>query len=122
MEWPYKHFSEKEMACSHCGVMHMEPEFMWKLEALRQELGVIMFTHSGFRCDEFEKQIGGSGANHPKGMAWDGQIKALSVGAVIRAAIGMGFTGIGIKAHGPKEGRYIHLDTVHDSLTVWTYA
>ena len=119
MDWVFPHFTQKELACPCCGACEMDEAFLWKLEALRQELGVSMLTTSGFRCEKHEAEIGGSGANHPFGKAWDGQITGLLAGDVLPRVIGAGFTGIGLRQHG--SNRFYHFDTRHEVLAVWTY-
>ena len=119
MAWPYKHFSRTELACPCCGTCDMDEDFLWKLEALRRELGVPMVTTSAYRCEKHEAAVGGSGANHPTGKAWDGQIRGLHPFDVMRKIMGAGFTGIGLRQHG--SNRFYHLDTSHEIPTVWTY-
>ncbi len=85
------------------------------------EISVPMYTNSAYRCAKHEKAVGGSGANHPKGMAWDGRIPMVSPGIIVPLAFHMGFTGVGIRAHGPLASQYVHLDTVHGKPAFWTY-
>ena len=44
-------FSEKELACSHCGISAMDKEFLNLLDTLRSEFGPMMVS-SGYRCPE----------------------------------------------------------------------
>ena len=65
-----KWFSSKEMQCSHCGMEQMSHEFMRRLDFVRQAYGKPLVVTSGFRCEAWDKEIGGKG-NHPTGEAAD---------------------------------------------------
>lgn len=65
-----KYFTDKEMACSHCGMEMMSREFMRRLDFVRTAFGKPLIVTSGYRCPEWDKEIGGKG-NHPTGEAAD---------------------------------------------------
>ena len=48
----YKYFKDSELQCSHCGEVHMDEEFMRKIEALRESLGFPFVVSSAYRCKE----------------------------------------------------------------------
>jgi len=117
MSWKY--FTEEEMACKHCGKRGIDPIFMTLLEKAREIAGIPFVINSGYRCDEYDKQIGGEG-NHNQGLASD--ITALSsqqrfriVAALIRA----GFNRLGIGKN------FIHADICKDEdkppTVMWLY-
>lgn len=118
-----KHFSTAELACKCCGKIAMTKEFLVKLEQLREEFGEPMILSSAYRCDAQNAKFSG-GPAHPSGQAVDVLIHGASAWRLLRLALPLGFTGIGLNQKGPKEKRFIHLDTFADSKTrptVWTY-
>jgi zinc D-Ala-D-Ala carboxypeptidase len=53
MNWSdYPNFSAQEFNCSHCGQNEMKPEFMAKLQKLRETYGAPMKVTSGYRCPQ----------------------------------------------------------------------
>jgi hypothetical protein len=53
MNWSdYPNFSAQEFNCSHCGQNEMKPEFMAKLQKLRDTYGAPMKVTSGYRCPQ----------------------------------------------------------------------
>jgi hypothetical protein len=70
------------------------------------------------------RQIGA----HTLGCAVDVAISGGEVPRLIHLALQHGFTGFGLKQHGPVAGRYVHLDTVpttHQEIPrpmLWTYS
>ena len=140
-----KYFSEKELACSHCGVAAMNQDFLTALDSLRELYGPLIVT-SGYRCPEhpIEKAKSSGPGAHSTGRAVD---LAVSRGDAYRLLsyifpkpkplyrfIGGGvpdstlvdysepkFTGIGINQKGTS--RFIHLDNITDGVrpTIWSY-
>ena len=100
------HFTEKEMACPCCGQMIIDPEFLFRLEALRRILDIPLVVTSGFRCKKWNTKKKG----HPNSMHMQGKAVDISVNSkkeywkIEDKATRIGFTGIGIY---PK---HIHLD------------
>lgn len=124
LDWSrWSDFSESEFACSHCGEVHMDPEFMDKMQALRDRIGRIVVS-SGYRCPEYNQRISSTGANgpHTTGRAVDVLAGTRKAYHILEDALDLGFTGIGISQ---REGsRFLHLDTLEDSPrpNVWTYS
>jgi len=116
---PWPHFSVEELSCSHCGKMEMDDAFMWKMVGLRKRVGTIFVVTSAYRCEEYDKKFGGKG-NH-QGHAIDFAISLAPAWKVVELAFAYGFTGLGLKQHGPFPKRYIHLDDTHVVNTMWTY-
>jgi uncharacterized protein YcbK (DUF882 family) len=125
--WRWKNFTPREMACRKTGSILVVPRFMDRLQALRTYLKRPLKINSGYRSPEHDRAIGGGG-NHPKGRAADIGIFGDSALDVVIGAEAHGFTGIGVKQHGPLQGRFIHLDDLDDSETrgprphIWSYS
>ena len=112
-----RHFKLSEFDCTHTGENRMEPEFLEKLDNLRDYCGFPFVITSGYRSPshplEAAKEIPGT---HAQGIAAD--IKMTNSAhrySLIKAALDHGFTGIGIA------GTFIHLDTRGTAPVVWTY-
>ena len=119
------HFSEGEMACSHCGMHPMDEGFMKHLNELRNKVGFPLVISSGYRCPEYNAKVSFTGTNgpHTTGMAADIAISGEKAFMVAKAAFQLGFKGIGIAQKGVK--RFIHVDDVvspeHPRPRVWSY-
>lgn len=121
------YFSEQELSCPCCGVNHTKPDFLYKLNNLREECGFPFVVTSAYRCFKYNKEIGGKDRSpHPLGRGID--IHAIGGQAlkVIQLAGKHGFTGIGVNQKGPSKGRFVHLDDMPNELDrsrpwIWTY-
>lgn len=120
-----KYFSEKEMACQHCGATKEDAAFMAKLDALREAYGKPLAVTSGYRCPEhpIEARKAKPGA-HSTGKAVDLAVSHADAHEVLRLAFEMGFKRIGVQQKG--SGRFIHLDTATQeegfpAPTIWSY-
>ena len=101
-----KNFNEMEFACRHCGHVHVEPELVTKLQALRDALGRPITVTSGYRCPVHNRNIGGAAqSRHMQGQAADLVVTGVSPAAVATAADRVGFGGIGIYKSG-----FTHVD------------
>lgn len=123
MDWgKYPNFKAEEFNCRHCGKNEMQPEFMGKLQHLRGIYGKFMTISSGYRCPqhpiEAKKDTPGP---HSTGLACDVAVQGADAHKVLKLALELGFTGIGVQQKGT--GRFIHLDTVVSGArpTVWSY-
>jgi zinc D-Ala-D-Ala carboxypeptidase len=99
---------------------------MDKVEKLRDRLGFALPVTSGYRCPEYNNRVSGTGRTgpHTTGRAIDLGVSHARALELIRMALSMGFTGIGIKQHG--QGRFIHLDDLPDAegqprSHIWSY-
>ncbi len=128
------HFNEDELRCScGCGQMEFSDAAVQKLEDLRVLLNAPLSITSGYRCPEYNASISSSGTNGPHTVTENDNI-AIDIGVsgeksynVLKLAGEMGFTGIGIKQHGPHSGRFIHLDRIVPGghaprPLVWSYS
>lgn len=115
----------------------MAIDFMDLIQAMRADLGFPFVVTSAFRCNEHDKAIGGAGC-HPLGMAIDiachSERAFTLIEAAMKSRLGVYKTlsplmiaGIGIKQHGPFDGRFVHLDALpilrvdHQRPRIWTY-
>lgn len=120
MNWAdYPNFSEVEFRCRHCGKQEMKPEFMQSLQALRSAYGKSLTVTSGYRCQNhpIEKAKPDPGM-HTTGLAADLGVQGSDAVEVLRIALGLGFTGIGVQQKGM--GRFIHLDK-RTVPAIWSY-
>lgn len=118
-------FSRHEFACAHCGRAEMDNDFLWRLQDLRDSYGKPMRVTSGFRCPQhpIEARKAKPGT-HSTGRAVDIAVSRGEAYALLRLAIRMGFTGIGVQQKG--EGRFLHLDDLTSQEgwprpTIWSY-
>jgi len=66
------HFQLSEFACPCCGANEMNSEFVTKLDEVRSlYYRRPLVVSSGYRCQNHENEVGGTGANHPRGIAVD---------------------------------------------------
>ena len=119
----YPNFTEAEFRCRHCGKQEMRPEFMGRLQALRDVYKRPMTITSGHRCPDHpvEKAKAEPGM-HSTGLACDVGVQGADAHELLRLAMHLGFTGIGVQQKGG--GRFIHLDCCTDGFprpTIWSY-
>ena len=124
--WP--NFSFDEVKCSHTGFCFIDPDVMDKLQEIRYEVGPITIS-SAYRAAahpaEAKKVRPGS---HPTGKAFDIVCCLGEAHDILYWAMRLGFTGIGVKQHGPMDKRFLHLDFIEteDNFhaprpTLWSY-
>lgn len=125
LDWSaYPNFSESEFRCKHSGKCEMHPEFMARLQKLRDLYGKPMVITSGYRdkTHPIEARKPGSGGAHTTGRACDVAVRGADAIRIVQLAIQLGFTGIGVQQKGAS--RFIHLDDVTEGLprpTMWSY-
>jgi zinc D-Ala-D-Ala carboxypeptidase len=115
-----KYFNKSEMACKcGCGEVDMDKKFMSKLDLARGMSGTSYVVNSGYRCTNYNAQVGGKpGSAHTKGLASD--IKATESRKrfnIINGLIKAGFNRMGID----KKFIHVDLDTSKDKDVVWIY-
>ena len=125
MNWSWPNFTFDEMACKGSGECEMNPEFMDRLQALRDALGVPLPVTSGYRSREYNARVSTTGRTgpHTTGRAADIHIAGADAHKLIGLAYELGFTGFGVKQSGPWAGRFIHLDDLQGEKRprVWSY-
>ena len=122
------HFTELELACHHCGQMHLTPEFLVELERLRTEFGLPLHITSGWRCPDYNAEISpltSYDGPHTIG-AVDVRIGGWQARTLLEMAIRFGWTGIGVMQHGPYPERFMHLDRLEEvegrpRPWIWSY-
>lgn len=98
----------------------MEP-----LIVMRQLAGFPFRVNSGFRCLHHDREIGGGGS-HTHGIAIDLSTSGIRAYRILDLALECEMQGIGIHQNGPFQGRFIHLDMMHNDAKyprprIWTY-
>ncbi len=101
------HFDSSEFLCrDNCGKVHVDPGLIYLLEKARELIGRPIVIHSGFRCPEHNKAVGGKpNSAHLTGEAAD-IVCAFSADRydLIRTFLTLGVSRIGIGAN------FIHVD------------
>lgn len=127
-----EHFSDDELRCHcGCGVVSMDETFMQRLERMRVAWGRPMVVNSGYRCIPHEANLYKMTIEshvpgfHTKGLAVD---VAFSYGTpltwkFLQLLFQNGFTGIGVRFHGPMKDRCVHMDwgTGDTRPAFWSY-
>ena len=97
-------FSSAEMACSHCGERYIWPEFMDKLQALRDLVGKPLKVLSAHRCSLHNARVGGAPFSQHLRLAVDIDLRGHDRLDVLAKARIVGFTGFGFYTN------FLHLD------------
>jgi zinc D-Ala-D-Ala carboxypeptidase len=121
MNSPFKYFtwSEFDSPDQPGSGKQMNPEFIRKLDAIREAVGFPLIVNSGYRTPAHNAEVGGkSNSAHLRGYAAD--IRAFTDAqkrAIAKAAIAQGITRIGWAR------TYIHLDMdpTLPQRVVWNY-
>jgi zinc D-Ala-D-Ala carboxypeptidase len=123
-----EYFSPVELRC-HCGKCdsegkEMNEEFMKKLIALRERLDFPFVISSAYRCLSYNARISqAKNSAHTTGRAVDIVVRGEKALQVVKEAIALGFTGIGVKQK--DIGRFIHLDDLqapdYPRPSIWSY-
>lgn len=114
--WP--NFQEWEFTCSHTGKADMNELFMFKLQRLRDVLGIPLVITSGFRDPTHPVEAAKDAPGvHTLGRAVDIAADGHKKYVILRTAMSLGFTGFGIAK------TFIHLDDWDEPPrpNVWTY-
>jgi zinc D-Ala-D-Ala carboxypeptidase len=123
MNWAdYPYFTKAEFDCKHTGKNEMQPEFMAKLQLLREKYGKPMIITSGYRhwTHPVEARKGHTTGEHTRGTCCD---IACTSGAdryrIVQLALQLSFPRIGIAKN------FIHLGIGGPGLpspTIWDYS
>ncbi len=110
------------------GFMHMDEDFIHKLECLREVCVFPFIITSGYRSPEYNDYVSHTGTSgpHTTGHAVDIKVSGEDALIMISLARQHGFTGIGIKQKGDYAHRFVHLDDLPYNSNrprphVWTY-
>lgn len=113
-----KFFELSEFDCSETGDNEMVPEFLERLDQLREACGFPFHITSGFRAPSHsaEKDKPNGPGTHSRGIAAD---IAVSNGeqrmVLISTALSMGFSGIGVAK------TFVHVDIRKTTPVLWSY-
>ena len=112
-----RYFKIEEFDCQETGKNEMDPDFLEKLDELRERCGFPFTITSGYRDPshsiEAKKSKPGT---HAHGIAADIQVTNGSQRYILLThAFQMGFAGIGIA------DTFIHVDSRDTQPVVWTY-
>ncbi|MBO6782246.1 MAG: DUF882 domain-containing protein [Alphaproteobacteria bacterium] len=122
-------FTRREMTCRcGCGRADMDGNFMDFLQAVRARTGP-MHVNSGYRCPAHNARVSATGANgpHTTGRAADIRCSGAFAHRLVREAVILGATGIGVAQQGPHESRFVHIDTLTPAEAtgcrpwIWSY-
>ena len=117
----WTNFTTVELACQHCSATNPNPEFielMDKIQELRDVVGFSLPITSGYRCPDHPIEARKASPGHHTSAAVDVGVYGERAYTVLREALRLGFTGVGVRQKGMK--RFIHLD-LRDIPTVWSY-
>lgn len=111
-EWVWPDFSPAEIACRHCGKIHVEKGALDLLQELRDKIKKPMIVTSGYRCPAHNRAVkGAKNSQHKLGRAFDISMSNHNPHAFKVAAEEIGFTGIG--TYPPKKNganNFMHVD------------
>jgi uncharacterized protein YcbK (DUF882 family) len=116
-------FKRSEFLCKcergkKCDAIQMTFETMKMVDQLRFHYGKPLIITSAERCEVQNQKVGGSdNSYHLIGCAVDIKVKdGAMAGRLVKIAIEVGFSGIGVSKHG-----FIHLDSRPGNLVVFGY-
>lgn len=117
-----RNFTDAELRCQcGCGAINPNPLFdvlMDKVQELRVLYGKSLKVTSGYRCPKHPLEARKNKAGQHSIAAIDLSVSRGEAHEVLRIALLLGFTGIGVNQKG--NGRFIHLD-LRDAPTIWSY-
>ncbi|MCS5594185.1 MAG: D-Ala-D-Ala carboxypeptidase family metallohydrolase [Porticoccaceae bacterium] len=118
MKYELKYFDLSEFDCQETGENKMRPEFLQKLDHLREVCGFPFYITSGYRSHShsLERSKPHGGGTHTQGIACD---VAVSGGSqrmqIVRHAVALGFNGIGVGKG------FCHVDDRDTYPVCWCY-
>lgn len=105
MDWPSDHFTLAELSCPRTGEYYHDPEFLWRLERLRElNGGKPLIINSAHRSPQHNAAVGGAPLSQHKKMAVDISLNGHDRHQLRQLAIECGFLGIGMAR------TFLHLD------------
>jgi uncharacterized protein YcbK (DUF882 family) len=114
--WKWPHIDPaKEWADRMSGRLVVVPEFLDKLEALRAAWGRPLIINSAYRTPEHNIAVAttGEAGPHTTGRAVDLACAGAEALELVRHALALGFTGVGVQQK--DAARYVHLDDLTPS-------
>ena len=112
-----KNFDRSEAECPCCKEFLLVPDFITRLQLLRDQYGKPMVINSWYRCRKHNRAIKGStGSKHLEGIAVDVKVgNSTDRRMLVDLAVMIGFNGIGIAE------TFVHLDTRNSVPVLWLY-
>lgn len=96
MPWQWSYFAAVEIACRHCGFVHVEDDLLDGLQNLRRTLGAPVRLNSVYRCPVHNALVGGAPmSRHKLGQAADVAVGRHPRDRLDAAARDAGFGGLG---------------------------
>ncbi len=127
-DWRWPNFTPFEMSCRKTRALLVNPQFMDRLQAIRERLGFPFRVTSAYRDPAYNAQISSTGTSgpHTTGRAVDVAAWGPHADALIDTMREFGFLGRGMRQHGPFAQRFVHLDDLEDAPGCprprsWTY-
>lgn len=121
-----KHFNRAEFDCKHCGQNHMDANFLLEIDELRDRYGKPLSVTSGYRCPAHNNNVSSTGLTgpHTTGRAVDLAVDRGNAYKLLKLALEMGFSGIGVQQKGAT--RFLHLDNLPNAPgqprpSIWSY-
>jgi uncharacterized protein YcbK (DUF882 family) len=126
--WRWSHVSPAEWADKTDGSLIVDVDFMDKLETLRGRYGKPFVFDSCYRSPAHNVEVSATRSSdgaHTLGVAADIQAIGADALELVRLAINLDFTGIGLQQKGPGT-RFVHLDCAPARADaprpwLWTY-
>ena len=125
----YPNFSYAEIADQEGHGLKIDELAMDALQRMRSDLGFALTITSAYRSPHHSIEAAKSApGTHTYGVAFDISCRGSFAYRILAAALEIGFTGIGVKQTGPREGRFLHIDMMNSTLNpdllrpvVWSY-
>lgn len=121
-----RHFHLSEFDCKHCHQNKMDLVFLEQLDELRHVYGKPLVVTSGYRCPDHNAAVSSTGraGPHTTGRAADLLVSHVEALQLLKLALALGFTGIGVNQKGG--GRFLHVDNLPNASgqprpTIWSY-
>ena len=115
------HFHESETACKcGCGENKVSQILLDKVEILRLKLGKPIVINSGYRCETWNKRVGGAPSSaHRIGEGWDIYCPRIQLSQLYLFAERENFTGFG--SYPESKPPFLHLDCLDNRVMRWIY-
>ena len=110
-----KYFKIDDFRCKQTGENEMDPDFLMRLDMLRELCGFPFIVISGFRSVKHSVEVKKvAPGEHTRGIAVDIRVSGgVQRRAIAKQAFALGFTGIGIYK------RWVHVDMRTSTPMMW---